>query len=99
MFEGEFEIERAWLGGPFRKVGSGCGKPSKFVCGICQKSTVGVYLCEAPSKQPETALWACSGCAKTRTKATATEVDDSEQRYRKSRNTEVYLEDLNRGIG
>lgn len=99
MFEGEFEIERAWPGGPFRKVGSGCGKASKYVCAACQKSTVGVYLCETPSKQPEETLWACSGCAKTRAKARTIEVDDSEQGYRKSRNAGVYLEDLNRGIG
>jgi hypothetical protein len=98
MFEGEFEIERAWPGGPFRKVGSGCGKASKYVCGMCQKSTVGVYLCETPSKQPEKALWACSGCSKTRTKATMTEVGDSEQGDNKPRSTGA-LEDLNLGIG
>lgn len=61
MFESKFTTERAWKGGPLRKVGSGVGKPSKYVCGGCKRSAVGVYLVEP---YPQAREWVCNGCRK-----------------------------------
>lgn len=55
MFESKFEIERAWQGGPLRKVGTGNGSPSKYVCEACERSSMGVYH----TKQ---GLWLCQAC-------------------------------------
>ncbi len=48
----EAKLEEAWAGGPLRKVGSGQGSPSKYVCGVCLKSCSGVY---GPK-------WVCGTC-------------------------------------
>lgn len=64
-FESKFEVERAWTGGPLRKVGSGNGTPSRFVCEMCKRSSVGVYLVKPDVQRPESALWTCLGCSKT----------------------------------
>jgi hypothetical protein len=36
-------IEEAWLGGPWRRKGTGDGKPSAYVCARCRKLCKGVY--------------------------------------------------------
>jgi len=61
MFESKFEVERAWSGGPLRKVGSGEGVPSKYVCDVCRRSSVGVYRLKHDLLKQE---WACYGCFK-----------------------------------
>jgi len=74
MFESKFEVERAWVGGPLRKVGSGNGSPSKYVCGVCQRSSVGVYRLET---NPQTREWACYGCFRTPGKPLGSGLPDS----------------------
>ena len=49
-----FKTERAWSGGPLRKVGTGNGSASKFVCEGCRKPAVGVYRTRLG--------WVCQGC-------------------------------------
>src|SRR5439155_18678937 len=53
MFEERtFQTESAWHGGPLRKVGSGQGNPTKYICKMCRKSCSGVY-------EPK---WVCGTC-------------------------------------
>ncbi len=54
------QIEEAWPGGPMRKVGSGNGKPSKYVCGQCRHRAQGLYRLKRSSSQAEE--WLCSEC-------------------------------------
>jgi hypothetical protein len=54
------EVERAWPGGPLRRIGSGNGAPSKFVCGVCRRSVAGLYFVEARRGAQE--RWLCEGC-------------------------------------
>jgi hypothetical protein len=39
--------ERAWAGGPLRKVGAKSGHPSRYVCDGCQKPVNGIYFVKA----------------------------------------------------
>lgn len=54
------ETEQSWPKGPLRKLGSGSGKPSKFVCGRCQMPVPGVYLVKRGFTEAET--WVCGTC-------------------------------------
>lgn len=55
--------ERAWAGGPLRKIGSGNGKPSKYVCDRCGLRAVGIYRSIILGTQAET--WVCAACRST----------------------------------
>lgn len=57
--EGAFKTEQAWPDGPLRKVGSGQGKPSKYVCGACKRTSVGLYLVK---QGVHAQRWVCQGC-------------------------------------
>lgn len=66
-----FGIEEAWSGGPLRKVGTGKGAPTKYVCDACESVVGGVYPCRAEDthlkrragrQQP----WFCAGCRSPR---------------------------------
>lgn len=47
--------ERAWLGGPLRRVGTGQGKPSRYICERCDKlAHTGVRKSEG--------VWICASC-------------------------------------
>lgn len=50
------KTERAWSGGPLRRVGTGNGSPSRYVCEDCQDTNSGVYFV------PQTQRWLCGGC-------------------------------------
>ena len=54
------ELERSWPGGPLRKIGTGHGTSSKYVCGVCRRSVVGIHRLEARGAAQET--WVCEGC-------------------------------------
>src|ERR1700740_2541488 len=51
---------KSWLGGPLRVVGTGNGKPSRYVCSECLAPCNGVYPINRHSSQAET--WVCSTC-------------------------------------
>jgi hypothetical protein len=57
-----FGTERAWPGGPLRKIGSSAGRPAKYVCELCQTSVVGLYRLAVRVQTQET--WACAACTK-----------------------------------
>ena len=49
--------ERAWATGPFRRVGTGHGTPSKYICDKCLDLAItGVRL------EAETGKWLCASC-------------------------------------
>jgi hypothetical protein len=54
------EIERAWPSGPLRRIGTGNGSPSTYVCGDCRRSVAGLYFVEARRGTQE--RWVCEGC-------------------------------------
>lgn len=61
------QIEAAWEGGPLRKVGTGNGKPDKYVCASCKQVVVGVYVVPEKDrpKYPSATRqnpWVCARC-------------------------------------
>ena len=47
--------ERAWEGGPLRRVGTGMGRPSKYICEQCGELAItGVRLVGG--------AWVCASC-------------------------------------
>jgi predicted SprT family Zn-dependent metalloprotease len=53
-------LERSWVNGPLRKVGSGAGKASKYACDLCEQQVSGIYRQNIGPKQAE--MWLCAGC-------------------------------------
>lgn len=48
-------LERAWAGGPLRRVGTGLGSPSKYWCEVClQPAHTGV--------RQTAGVWQCASC-------------------------------------
>ncbi len=57
------QTERAWEGGPLRRVGTGHGSPSKYVCDDCQHSVAGVYYVKQAYTQAGIGFkWLCAAC-------------------------------------
>jgi hypothetical protein len=56
--------ERSWTGGPLRVVGSGNGKPSKYVCDGCLQRAHGVRL------DPPKEKWLCYSCEQGKARQT-----------------------------
>lgn len=54
------KIELAWPDGPLRKIGSGRGKPSKYVCSQCMTQAQGVYHVNVGSSSAK--VWVCASC-------------------------------------
>jgi hypothetical protein len=54
------EVERAWAGGPLRRIGSGNGLPSKYVCEVCRRSVIGVFFVKPRQNNQE--HWVCEVC-------------------------------------
>jgi len=50
----------AWPGGPLRIVGTGNGKPSRYVCSECLSPSRGVYFVKRAFTQAE--MWLCASC-------------------------------------
>lgn len=58
--------ERAWQGGPLRRVGTGNGKPSRYTCDCClQPAKTGVRLDVSIGK------WRCASCERGLVRQTA----------------------------
>lgn len=48
-------VERAWSGGPLRRVGTGHGTPSRYVCEACGE-------CAHTGVRLKRGLWQCASC-------------------------------------
>ena len=59
------QLERAWQGGPLRRVGTGNGSPSRYHCDECKQSAhTGVRLDARRGK------WRCASCETGRARKT-----------------------------